>query len=541
MENPNPVPTRPCEPELDLYTIPSYSSWFTWDDIHETERSALKEFFDGRSITRTPKVYKEYRDFIINKFREDSSRRLTFTEIRKSLIGDVNLIHKVFRFLERWGLINFGVVSSRDDDPDSDESGNVRVEDGAPNGVRVVTTPNSLKPLWVPRRHVGDVVENGVKLPPLASYSDVYSDLAKPKRFLCGSCGENCDSGRYEDDKGGYVICVKCYKDGNFGENKSKDDFKFIDSSSKEAGWTEAEILLLLESVLKHGDNWDLVAQSVQTKTKLDCISKLIELPFGDFLLTSVTGRGNSGVLSGKINGTEQVPLSPPDHLQEVKSEGELHENTDETEQNGDLVTEAHPSKRQCVASVSDGGSSLMKQVALISTLVDHDISAAAADAAVAALCNETSFPRDIFDGEVDFPTNRPCPYEDSEMKERPAHADTTETSQMQDDVPLTLRLRAAVATALGSAAARAKLLADQEDREIENLMAVILETQLKKLKYKVKHFDDLEVIMEKEYAELEELKESLIDERIDVIQRAITSGIPKWRDYSGAKPYSGS
>ncbi|KAI5329493.1 hypothetical protein L3X38_028890 [Prunus dulcis] len=98
---------RPDEPELDLYTIPSHSSWFSWDEIHETERIALKEYFDGSSISRTPKTYKEYRDFIISKYREDPSRKLTFTEVRKSLVGDVSLLHKVFNFLEKWGLINF--------------------------------------------------------------------------------------------------------------------------------------------------------------------------------------------------------------------------------------------------------------------------------------------------------------------------------------------------------------------------------------------------------------------------------------------------
>lgn len=46
---------------------------------------------------------------------------------------------------------------------------------------------------------------------------------------------------------------------------------------------------------------------------------------------------------------------------------------------------------------------------------------------------------------------------------------------------------------------------------------------------------------MEKEYAELEELKESLIGERIDVLQRAISAGISKWRDYTYVKSLSGT
>ena len=53
------------------------------------------------------------------------------------------------------------------------------------------------------------------------------------------------------------------------------------------------------------------------------------------------------------------------------------------------------------------------------------------------------------------------------------------DASFKKDDIPLTLRVRAAVATALGAAAARAKLLADQEDREIEHLLAIIIGTQV--------------------------------------------------------------
>ena len=58
----------------------------------------------------------------------------------------------------------------------------------------------------------------------------------------------------------------------------------------------------------------------------------------------------------------------------------------------------------------------------------------------------------------------------------------------------------------------------------------------MKKLHHKIKHFDDLELIMEKEYAELDELTESLTEERIDVLQRAIRAGISKSRDHAPIK-----
>lgn len=99
----------------------------------------------------------------------------------------------MFQFLDKWGLINFGLSSTPDELDREEKTIKVRVEDGAPNGVRVVAMPNSLKPISAPQ--TAEVVENGLKLPPLASYSDAFGEQ---KGFVCGNCGESCDLGRYE-------------------------------------------------------------------------------------------------------------------------------------------------------------------------------------------------------------------------------------------------------------------------------------------------------------------------------------------------------
>ncbi|RVW52561.1 SWI/SNF complex subunit SWI3A [Vitis vinifera] len=523
--------TRHDEPELDLYTIPIHSSWFSWDEIHEKEKISLKEFFDGSSISRTPKIYKEYRDFIISKYREDPSRRLTFAEIRKSLVG-------------------FGGGGGGCREAQSE------VEDGAPNGIRVVAMPNSLKPITMPLTLDvnGEVDENGFRLPPLASYSDVFSDLTKEKGLVCGNCGDNCDSGHYNCLKGSPVICVKCFKNGNYGENRSVDDFKFNDCNenrgNRGAVWTEAETLLLLESVLKHGDDWELVVQNVQTKTKLDCISKLIELPFGELMLGSSLGKSRAS----NDNTSSIKPVQTSLESQEnIKNGGQGDEQINESEQNGDAENQGPPLKRKCITSLSDAGISLMKQVAVISTMVGPHISAAAADAAVAALCDENPCVKDIFDGAEDNVTEelgspirnneleRSLMVEDSEINERPILSEIQKTSSEKNAIPLPLQMRAAIATALGAAAANAKSLADQEHREIEHLVATIIETQMKKLHCKIQHFEDLELIMEKEYTHLKELKESIIAERIDILQRVFNAGISRWRDPISVKSHTGS
>ncbi|KAI3843908.1 hypothetical protein MKX03_001758 [Papaver bracteatum] len=590
-ENSKPLPAN--EPEQqELYSIPIYSSWFSWDEIHEVETTFLKEFFNGTSISRTPKVYKEYRDFIINKYREDPSRRLTFTEIRKSLIGDVCLLHKVFLFLEKWGLINFSVTTSSSLDGGQntlakvkdvvDEKVMVRFEEGAPNGVRVVAEPGSTKAVAsLPKTLNEDVEkggENGFRFPPLASYNDVFGDLVKRKEVVCGTCGEDCGSGYYDSDKQkGQLLCVKCFK--VYCESNPVEDFNFHDSkeSVNNTGtdaWTEAETLLLLESVMKHGDDWDLVAQDVQTKNKLECISRLIELPFGELVLSMTNGKGDEKNTTD-ANNVKSHELSSAG-LQEIaketiEKENHYQEPTKETVQTAEVETEEPPSKRRCITPFADSGSSLMKQIAKLSTGMGARIGAAAAEAAIAAICDENPYARVMFEGQAETDTLSPVLRHEDEGEpivedlktgegapivedlktgegvpiveylktgEKPSESETQEATSEMNHVPIKLRIRVAMATALGTAAAHSKRLADQEDREIEQLVATIIETQLRKTSLKVKHLEDLELIMEKEYAYIQEQKESIITDWVDVLQGVFRAGIPRWRDRSSVRSF---
>ncbi|XP_010523953.1 PREDICTED: SWI/SNF complex subunit SWI3A [Tarenaya hassleriana] len=541
------------EPELELYTVPAQSSWFSWDDIHEIERRAFEEFFSGSSITRTPKIYKEYRDFIINKYREDPSRKLTFTAVRKYLVGDVNLLQKVFLFLKKWGLINFDASKSSDDTlVEIEEKQKVKIEEGTPAGVRVTATPTSLRPITSPPYTV-DVNEQrpdtGSKLPPLTSYSVVFNDLRKPYVLVCGSCGERSDSAHYEHVKSSISICEKCFKSGKYGENNSEDDFKLMDSVGDKnpagAVWTEEETLLLLESMLKHGDDWELVAQSVPTKSKLDCISKLIELPFGNVLMGSASGRDNSSISPRSINDPKGRQFSPSRPSEQMKSEGQDHEQTNEREEKGDTVDEEEPpAKRKRVASPLDAtGNSLMKQVTTMGTSVGP----AATKAAIAALCDEASCPREMLtdSGDCEDLTvkshqslipERADGDKDTEKEEQRTDYEEPQEASSMEDLPLALRIRTSAAAALGAAAAHAKILADQEEREMELLAATVIDEQLKKLQSKMKFLDHLELLMDMEEREIEAQKERLLDDRMGVLQSAFRAGLTKRWDHTYLK-----
>jgi SWI/SNF related-matrix-associated actin-dependent regulator of chromatin subfamily C len=77
--------------------------------IKDIERKSLPEFFNNRNRSKTPLVYKDYRDFMINTYRLNPSEYLTVTACRRNLAGDVCSIMRVHAFLEQWGLINYQV------------------------------------------------------------------------------------------------------------------------------------------------------------------------------------------------------------------------------------------------------------------------------------------------------------------------------------------------------------------------------------------------------------------------------------------------
>ena len=56
-----------------------------------------------------------------------------------------------------------------------------------------------------------------------------------------------------------------------------------------------------------------------------------------------------------------------------------------------------------------------------------------------------------------------------------------------------------AAASALGAAAVKARHLASVEERKIKSLVALLVETQMKKLEIKLRHFEELEAIMDRE------------------------------------------
>jgi len=95
------------------------------------------------------------------------------------------------------------------------------------------------------------------------------------------------------------------------------------------------------------------------------------------------------------------------------------------------------------------------------------------------------------------------------EEKDKPKQPETTKDRNLKDG-----QLQSAASCALSASAVKAKQLAQAEERKIKSLVALLVETQMKKLEIKLRHFEELEMIMDQQREALEYQRQQLIQER---------------------------
>ncbi|MCD7449494.1 hypothetical protein HAX54_052650 [Datura stramonium] len=244
---PTTISSRLTEP--DFVYIPSYSRWFSWNSIHECEVRFLPEFFDGRSPSKNPKTYKYYRNTIIRRFRDNPTKKITFTEARKTIVGDVGSIRRVFDFLETWGLINY--------------------------------TANSSKSLikWEEK----ESKSTSASAPQNADANGTNTDFTLPKKRLCNVCKTVCRIACFASDKYDLTLCARCYVSGDNRVGVNSSDFRRVEISEEvKTDWTDKETLHLLEALMHYGDDWKKVAEHVGGRSAKECVARFVKLPFGE-------------------------------------------------------------------------------------------------------------------------------------------------------------------------------------------------------------------------------------------------------------------
>uniref|UniRef100_A0AAY5L1U5 SWI/SNF related BAF chromatin remodeling complex subunit C1b n=1 Tax=Esox lucius TaxID=8010 RepID=A0AAY5L1U5_ESOLU len=430
--------------------IPSYTAWFNYNSIHQIEKRALPEFFNGKNKSKSPEIYLAYRNFMIDSYRLNPQEFLSSTSCRRNLTGDVCAVMRVHAFLEQWGLVNYQV--------DAESRPLPMGPPPTPHFNTLADTPSGLAPLQHRPLQVSAsqqmlfFPERSVEKPPDCQNFGLRTDLYARKHPKSKGAGSGRD-------------------------------------------WTEQETLLLLEALEVYRDDWNKVSEHVGSRTQDECILHFLRLPIEDpYLEDSASSLGPLAY--------QPVPFSQSENP-------------------------------------------VMSTVAFLASVVDPRVASAAAKAALGVLltvcvgvflpvceyvCVHVCKPLFIFTEEF-------CRVREEADKvlESSALSETEKTGRKVGDDVIGGRSRegerdegrrreelelvdgtvtTAAAAALASAATKAKHLAAVEERKIKSLVALLVETQMKKLEIKLRHFEELETIMDREKEALEQQRQQLLSER---------------------------
>ncbi|XP_030822854.1 SWI/SNF complex subunit SMARCC2 [Camarhynchus parvulus] len=538
--------------------IPSYAAWFDYNSVHAIERRALPEFFNGKNKSKTPEIYLAYRNFMIDTYRLNPQEYLTSTACRRNLAGDVCAIMRVHAFLEQWGLINYQVdAESRPTPMGPPPTSHFHV---------LADTPSGLVPLQ-PKTPQGRQSDGDAKTGRKSKEMEelVVSETVKGKPELQPSSASQ--QMLNFPDKGK----EKPADMQNFGLRTDMYTKKNVPSKSKAAAsatreWTEQETLLLLEALEMYKDDWNKVSEHVGSRTQDECILHFLRLPIEDpYLEDSEASLGPLAYQPIPFSQSGNPVMSTVAFLASVvdprvasaAAKSALEEFSKMKEEVPTALVEAHVRKVEEAAKVTGKADPAcgLESSGIAGTaseeperIEESGAEEARAEAQPAEEKKEAKEPRDGTAEEE--PKEKPGetpkkeeekgkevegdkepdkgdsdstgePEKDKEVKEGPDEApkepsepEGERKAKVERDIGEGNLSTAAAAAALAAAAVKAKHLAAVEERKIKSLVALLVETQMKKLEIKLRHFEELETIMDREREALEYQRQQLLADR---------------------------
>ncbi|KAM8767485.1 SWI/SNF complex subunit SMARCC1b [Acanthopagrus schlegelii] len=446
--------------------IPSYTSWFNYNSTHSIEKRALPEFFNGKNKSKSPEIYLAYRNFMIDTYRLNPQEYLSSTSCRRNLTGDVCAVMRVHAFLEQWGLINYQV--------DAESRPLPMGPPPTPHFNVLADTPTGLAPLQHKPLQVS-----------ASQHMLYFPEKNKEKPSDCQNFGLRTD------------IYAKKHP-------KTK-------GASAGREWTEQETLLLLEALEVYRDDWNKVSEHVGSRTQDECILHFLRLPIEDpYLEDSSASLGPLAYQPVPFSQSENPVMSTVAFLASVvdprvassAAKAALEEFSRVQEESLDKISEMsnQPDKTESMDAEKIEANSTSHQVPLRVDGLKVEPSGAKAEGVKRE--NAENVLAEERDGRGD----------DDEMVGQ-REGDGDDGRVMEQDL-VEGSVATAAAAALTSAATKAKHLAAVEERKIKSLVALLVETQMKKLEIKLRHFEELETIMDREKEALEQQRQQLLSER---------------------------
>ncbi|KAL9888767.1 SWI/SNF complex subunit SMARCC2-like [Glossina fuscipes] len=482
--------------------VPSYSAWFDYNSIHTIEKRAMPEFFNSKNKSKTPEIYMAYRNFMIDTYRLNPTEYLTSTACRRNLAGDVCAIMRVHAFLEQWGLINYQIDAELRPTPmGPPPTSHFHILSDTPSGLQSLNPQKTQQP----------------------SAAKTLLDLDKKPIITAIKEGK-------EDSLDKAPVTVKTEPLENGTNTSSQFGLKLDQYVKKPAAiknrtaanvsreWTDQETLLLLEGLELHKDDWNKVCEHVGTRTQDECILHFLRLPIEDPYLE------DDGGFLGPL-GCQPIPFSKTGNpiMSTVAFLASVVDPRVAAAAAKAAMEEFAAIKDEVPATIMDNH---MKNIEKASTAGKFNPTYGLANTGIAG----TGTDKD--DDDVNNAATVGTVSADEDMKDIIKKEDMSggttsidvrgeggidgetlkesESKQIFNEV----NVQTAAAAALASAAVKAKHLAALEERKIKSLVALLVETQMKKLEIKLRHFEELETTMEREREGLEYQRQQLITER---------------------------
>ncbi|XP_028577181.2 SWI/SNF complex subunit SMARCC2 isoform X5 [Podarcis muralis] len=535
--------------------IPSYAAWFDYNSVHAIERRALPEFFNGKNKSKTPEIYLAYRNFMIDTYRLNPQEYLTSTACRRNLAGDVCAIMRVHAFLEQWGLINYQVdAESRPTPMGPPPTSHFHVLADTPSGL----VP--LQPKTPQSRQSDSDTKAGRKSKEI---EDLVTETVKGKPELQTTASQQMlnfpdKSKEKPPDMQNFGLRTDMYTKKN-APSKSKA------AASATREWTEQETLLLLEALEMYKDDWNKVSEHVGSRTQDECILHFLRLPIEDpYLEDSEASLGPLAYQPIPFSQSGNPVMSTVAFLASVvdprvasaAAKSALEEFSKMKEEVPTALVEAHVRKVEEAAKVTGkpdpafglessgiAGTTSDELERIEESCTDEN----RAEPPSSEEKKEVKEPREgaleeevkeklgevprkeeekskEADGEKEMDKSDGDTMADGEKEKEPkdgseegpkdlAEAEAERKTKVERDIGEG-NLSTAAAAALAAAAVKAKHLAAVEERKIKSLVALLVETQMKKLEIKLRHFEELETIMDREREALEYQRQQLLADR---------------------------
>ncbi|CCF39706.1 SWIRM domain-containing protein [Colletotrichum higginsianum] len=495
--------------------LPSYSTWFDMNTINDIERKAMSEFFNSRNRSKTPAVYKDYRDFMINTYRLNPVEYLTVTACRRNLAGDVCAIMRVHSFLEQWGLINYQVdAEQRPSHVGPPFTGHFKIICDTPRGLqpwqpsadavvsagkpstdtdkKVTATPGAKSDLNLEvSRNIYEASAKGTKLnktepktngetPVTNGISGVEEATKTPiVKVNCHTCGIDCTRLYYHssqadpNSKTKYDVCPSCYLEGHLPGNQTSAQFTRMENPTyttvldRDAPWSDAEILRLLEGIERMDDDWNEIADHVGTRTREECVLQFLSLD-----------------IEGKYADSD-LAVNAPTGLAMLGQQG------------GHLP-------------FSQADNPVMSVVGFLAGLADPASTAAAANKSAEELKRKLRRRLEGGHSEEQAATNGKGKDKDGgDSMDIDIRQDVTTTTTT------TTRTTTLATIPMATMGARAAGLVSHEEREMTRLVSAAANLTLQKLELKLKYFNEMEAILQAERRELERGRQQLFLDRL--------------------------